>query len=738
MNSFSRVKLKEPNKVDVIIPVYSGFEETVAAIITASETVDRSWGRVVVINDCTPDMEIKNWLKRNHKKYDFLLLENSANLGFVGTANRGMRLNEDVDILLLNSDVEVANDWLNRLQETAYEKDNIASVTATANNATICSFPVFCEDNELFKDMTVTEIDVVFKKLFKPKDFVVIPTGIGCCMYMRRDAIDKVGYFDEEAFGRGYGEENDWCQRASKKGLDNVHALNTFIYHKGSVSFANEASSRQEANLALIDKKYPNYIKDVHHFIAEDPAKKYRVKAFIELIACQKAQAVLMVSHGMGGGVKTHIYEMIESYKNVVFLLLEPVKEKTVRLNLFPEKKNGPRLDFDLPEDKDRLVSVLKACGVGHVHFHHTMGLPTELWDLAEVLNVKFDYTLHDYYVVNGNPTLTDEMGVYVGDKKNRDDLCARRYPLPPDVSSATWRLNQMPLMSKARYLICPSIDVMSRISNEVEFRSLDNWAVAYHPEQKKLPMSVNSREVNKEKPFRVVVIGALSKEKGADILEEVAGKLRSSEVQFHLLGYAYRKLNDNVIEHGRYSDSQVLELLNDLEPDLLWFTAQWPETYSYTLSFALKLKLPVVAPQLGAFIERLAKRENTSLIKKYNSADECVQYILQHSRGEQPATMDVDVAAPACYYHSFYEEKYLDGISLIESNRSEEDDINIEKMVDSFEKNEAVECKKEKLFLFLLAMKNSQAFSWVCRLVPFRVQKKVKKLLTKKPVHDL
>ncbi|MGU7808089.1 glycosyltransferase family 2 protein, partial [Escherichia coli] len=105
-------------------------------------------------------------------------------------------------------------------------------------------FPNFCEDNELFSGMDVQSLDDEFETYGKENNLVEIPTGVGFCMYIRRDCLNQVGYFDEETFGRGYGEENDWCQRAAKAGWPNFHQLNVFVYHKGGVSFAGEQSPR--------------------------------------------------------------------------------------------------------------------------------------------------------------------------------------------------------------------------------------------------------------------------------------------------------------------------------------------------------------------------------------------------------------------------------------------------------------------------------------------------------------
>ncbi|WP_200848801.1 hypothetical protein, partial [Raoultella sp. 18093] len=106
-----------------------------------------------------------------------------------------------------------------------------------------------------------------------------------------------------------------------------------------------------------------------------------------------------------------------------------------------------------------------------------------------------------------------------------------------------------------------------------------------------------------------------LSTIKGADVLEAVAVEAarRNAPVDFHLIGYGYRSLQTQprarLTVHGEYSDKDLPQLLQWLEPELVWFPAQWPETYSYTLSAALLAGLPVAVPDIGAFRERIAGR---------------------------------------------------------------------------------------------------------------------------------
>ena len=85
-------------------------------------------------------------------------------------------------------------------------------------------------------------------------------------------------------------------------------------------------------------------------------------------------------------------------------------------------------------------------------------------------------------------------------------------------------------------------------------------------------------------------------------------------ELEFELLGYGYRHLQTAPATaltkvHGQYREADLPALLQRVAPDLVWFPAQWPETYSYTLSAALAAGLPVAVPDLGAFVERVADR---------------------------------------------------------------------------------------------------------------------------------
>jgi GT2 family glycosyltransferase len=69
------------------------------------------------------------------------------------------------------------------------------------------------------------------------KSFPRVPFINGFCFAIKREVIDKIGYLDEIAFPRGYGEENDYCLRTLKAGMQLAVADQCYIFHAKSKSY---------------------------------------------------------------------------------------------------------------------------------------------------------------------------------------------------------------------------------------------------------------------------------------------------------------------------------------------------------------------------------------------------------------------------------------------------------------------------------------------------------------------
>lgn len=263
------------HNVAVIIPVYRGLEETRRCIEAMLRHNSSESAHLIIVDDASPEPEVSAYLEQVAKYDGVELLVNEQNLGFVATVNRGMAHAGSADVVLLNSDTEVTCGWLSRMQVCAYREENIGTVTPFSNNATVCSYPQFNRSNSLPEGWTLEALASAFAEANKAQ-YADIPTAVGFCMYIRRDCLQQVGLFDVENFGRGYGEESDFCMRAAKAGWRNVICADVFVFHEGGVSFSDETRERIIHAEEVMNRLHPEYRFEVARFVSEDPLRRYR------------------------------------------------------------------------------------------------------------------------------------------------------------------------------------------------------------------------------------------------------------------------------------------------------------------------------------------------------------------------------------------------------------------------------------------------------------------------------
>ena len=263
------------SQLTVVVPVYRGADETQRCLRSLLASTDHAATNIIVVNDASPEPDLTEYCRATAAERPLNLIEHQVNQGFVKSVNEAMRLAGTSDVVLLNSDTEVPATWLDRINKAAAAHPDAASITPFSNNASICSYPHFGVENALPPGYDTHTLDALFASANEGKTFD-IPTGVGFCMFIRRAALDDVGYFDEEAFGLGYGEENDWCLRASSKGWRHLLCADLFVYHSGKVSFGEKARELQANALAVIRERYPQYEQTVARFIEQDPMESAR------------------------------------------------------------------------------------------------------------------------------------------------------------------------------------------------------------------------------------------------------------------------------------------------------------------------------------------------------------------------------------------------------------------------------------------------------------------------------
>jgi glycosyltransferase involved in cell wall biosynthesis len=547
------------------------------------------------------------------------LHRNAENLGFIGACNLAMGLHGERDIVLLNSDTEVYGDWLDRLRDAAFSEPNVATVTPFSNNAEICSYPHFVQDNWWRLELPDAELDALAAEV-NAGVVVPIPTGVGFCLYIQRACLDQIGLFDGASFGKGYGEENDLCRRAAEAGWSNMLAPNIFVRHYGGSSFGASKDARVLAAIRMVEELHPGYGKLVGDFITSDPIANHRRALDVGRVARLSRQgargAILFITHSWGGGTERHVQELcrLTAAAGVSALIgrVDPTDHEAIVLEVFgqPEFPNLPRLSSK--DGVEVAAGHLKALGVSHVHVHHLAGYAERMSDfivaIAAEATLDYDVTLHDYVAVCPRITLIDQSDIYCGepDLTSCESCIAYRgspFGHPPVWD---WRARHARLLRGARKIFVPSTDAARRMSRYLPDLA---FAVRPHPEEVSDPGPQLERSGGAKR--RVALLGAIGPHKGSVLLAEVVKAAQANDLplEFVLVGYSDR--NDELLElgvdiTGPYKEGDGARLLRETKADLVWFASVWPETYSYTLSDAFAAGVMPVAFDLGAVADRI------------------------------------------------------------------------------------------------------------------------------------
>ena len=223
--------------VAIVVPIHNAGAELRRCVEALSRNTTLP-AELVLVDDASTDPEVIAVLDELGDWPAVRVLRNRTNLGFTASVNRGLRATT-ADVVVLNSDTEVGPRWLERLRAAAYSSAQTGTATASSDNAGAFSLPVIGEPNPLPAHL---DADAAARAVAQATagERAPTPTANGFCMYVRRAMLDDVGPFDEAAFPRGYGEENDLCLRAARRGWTHVVDTGTYVHHVREASFGAE------------------------------------------------------------------------------------------------------------------------------------------------------------------------------------------------------------------------------------------------------------------------------------------------------------------------------------------------------------------------------------------------------------------------------------------------------------------------------------------------------------------
>jgi O-antigen biosynthesis protein len=605
--------------IDIVVPIYNAPDDLRACIASVFAHTDASAYRLTLIDDGSPDPKISEYLREiGQFAPQVRILSNEKNLGFTATVNRAFRETAH-DVLLLNSDTVVTPGWLTAMRVCLESAANIATVTPFSNNAEIASVPKWLQSNPV---PSVDEAAVIAQACADISDnhWPDLPTGVGFCMLLSRTAIVAIGEFDAQTFGRGYGEENDWCQRALKAGWRNVLCTSAYVMHTGSQSFSDSKQALVAANIGKLNAKHPGYDLDVQRFIKRDPVAPYR-KALASRVAALRGRnvpGVLHVLHGKDGGLERHARDLVQHQKGARHYVLLALGE---RWTIEDHASGESVLTFEIEHANDELwkdffEGVCERFAIDSIHVHHISACREGLLLALAQTQIPYRVTLHDFYFACPAVHLLKGDNTYCGGQTDVEvcQRCVDNHPLVPKVKVAAWREANEKLLERATQIIAPS-DFTAR-TTQAYFKNIGITTIPHATYESKYSENPAAQKghFSSEISLTFAVVGAVGPLKGARNVEAIGRRLRERKIpaRIVLIGYLDRQFHASVREgghfvvHGRYVAEALPALLKAYNTSLVLFPAVGPETYGYALSEVWLAGYAALVADVGTLPERV------------------------------------------------------------------------------------------------------------------------------------
>lgn len=471
------------DKIHVIIPVYNAYDELYQCVESLIKYTDLNQHELIFVNDNSSDERIFEFLKKIDRE-NIKVLHNEENCGFSASVNKGI-LSCKGDVILLNSDTIVTKKWIEKMVECAYSDEAIATVTPLSNNATLCSIPNFCEENDIPSGYTVDEFAKLIER-WSFKKYPIITVANGFCMYIKRSVIECIGLFDSETFSRGYGEENDFCFRAEQAGYRHVMCDNTFIYHKGTSSFLSEEKKQYIKNNAkILESRYKFQVAKNEQYCSFDKEEEVRNNISLALKLKNKKKNILYLvqadfredASNNIGGTQFHVQDLMLGLKDNYNVFVASRDEDYLRLTVYI---NDERISYkffigNIPDyytftnrhQKELYKNILRGFSIDIVHIHHTLGLSLDLYYEAKKLNIPLFATLHDLFYIC--PTIKminnkNELCVYRDNKK----MCSECLKSTSNISETIDYIHIWRNKNSEALKLCDKIFVPSNSTKEI------------------------------------------------------------------------------------------------------------------------------------------------------------------------------------------------------------------------------------------------------------------------------
>ncbi|MEW6654898.1 MAG: glycosyltransferase family 2 protein, partial [Bacteroidota bacterium] len=300
---------------------------------------------VIVIDNASTD-STKEWFEK--EKYQFpnlTYISLDENIGFGPAVNIGFRNSKGKYLVVLNNDTLVSPQWLSNLLEFMGEDPSIGIISPVTNyvgeGLQIDEDAINMSSRLDFITDYATKISMRKELIYEPNRLVFF------CVVIRRDLIDLIGYLDEN-YIKGNFEDDDYCMRARLAGYKLAIAKNSFVYHKGSITFKiNQISHTQymqtnrekfflkvgRLSTSFYPTKYSNNKKGELSVIVRTKDRPVLLKNALNSLANQTYRGFEVVLVNDGGVDVKDLVEKFSDFFPIKYFMHDTPKGRTAAIN---------------------------------------------------------------------------------------------------------------------------------------------------------------------------------------------------------------------------------------------------------------------------------------------------------------------------------------------------------------------------------------------------------------------
>lgn len=229
-------------KIDVVVCVHNARDD-VEICLEAIKKYKENNHSLIIIDDGS-DAPTRDYLKQFSTGKSWVTLHRNEQAGgYTKAANKGISLSTGDLVIMLNSDTVPTKGWVEKMAKTIFSTPRGGIVGPLSSAASHQSIPDHLSSktqtavNGLPEGVSVEKMNSYCELWSKDSIKPLVPLVHGFCFGITREVISTIGSLDEKAFPKGYGEETDYCFRATDAGFSLVIATDTYIYHTKSKSY---------------------------------------------------------------------------------------------------------------------------------------------------------------------------------------------------------------------------------------------------------------------------------------------------------------------------------------------------------------------------------------------------------------------------------------------------------------------------------------------------------------------